>query len=151
MLWVATYRIFKFSVPWNREYMYIWHWLANSAFSFLSLLELKNERALQVQVYKCNCKKKIYKEHCICLYESRCNNMNKELFLWNSCSVSRTSKKIIRWKKSLFLSYTDTCTCIWFFMKEKYVVHLDKRSGMYWTTDRGTHLELQFMGSCHCI
>lgn len=78
-------------------------------FSFFSLLELKNNRAIsQVKVYKCNWKKS-YNQFAYMNQDG--TNMNKELFLWNICFVSTINKKIIRWKKF-------TIFIIWFFMKE---------------------------------
>lgn len=105
---------------------------------FLSLLELKNNRAISlVKVYKCNWKKS-YNQFA---YMNRDGtNMNKELFLWNICFVSTINKKIIRWKKF-------TIFIIWFFMKENILCILKTSEWIEQLIQ--ALLDVQF--TCHCI
>lgn len=108
-------------------------------FSFFSLLELKNNRAIsQVKVYKCNWKKRRYDQFAYMNQDA--TNMNKKLFRWNICFVSTINKKIIRWKKFTILLYD-------FFMKENILCIL-KAWG--WI-EQLILLDVQFMGRCHCI
>lgn len=106
-------------------------------FFFLSLLELKNNRAISlVKVYKCNWKKSCNQF----AYMNRDGtNINKELFLWNICFVSTINKKIIRWKKF-------TIFIIWFFMKENILCILKTWEWIEQLIQ--ALLDVQFMGHC---